>query len=100
MEIGVIGVGVMGKSLSRNLARNGYYISVYNRNVKGKEENVAQDFTNKHLELKETLPFDDLNAFVNSIAKFRKIILMIHTGFVDDVLKAFVESPQYRMAGM
>ena len=40
--IGIIGLGVMGTSISRNLARNGFSLSLYNRFVKGVEEDVAQ----------------------------------------------------------
>lgn len=85
-KIGLVGLGVMGKSLSRNLAMNGYPISVYNRHVPKKEERIAADFTKEHTELKDALPFDDLQSFVSSLTKPRKIILMVHAGFVDDVL--------------
>ena len=39
-EIGVFGLGVMGKSLSRNLARNGFSVSLYNRHVDEKEDEL------------------------------------------------------------
>ena len=34
---GIIGLGVMGTSLSRNFARKGVALALYNRYVKGKE---------------------------------------------------------------
>ena len=86
-EIGVIGLGVMGKSLSRNLARNGFKLSIYNRHVDGKEESIAVDFKREYPELEQALPFDDLNAFVQSMERPRKIILMVNAGpAVDAVL--------------
>jgi 6-phosphogluconate dehydrogenase len=85
-EIGVIGLGVMGKSLSRNLARNGFSLSMYNRHVPKKEENIAVDFQQAYPELKQTLPFDDLQAFVQSMETPRKIILMVNAGAAVDAV--------------
>ncbi len=86
-EIGLIGLGVMGKSLSRNLARNGFDVALFNRHVHGKEENVAKDFTRSFPELKEAKAFDDLMEFTNSLELPRKIILMVNAGpAVDAVL--------------
>lgn len=90
-EIGVLGLGVMGKSLSRNLARNGFRISIFNRHVDGKEEKIAEDFKLQYLELKEALPFDDLKAFAQSLERPRKIILMVYAGSVDAVLTSLSE---------
>ena len=50
-DIGVIGLGVMGKSISRNLAQKGFKLSMYNRHVLGTEEKVAERFKATHLEL-------------------------------------------------
>jgi len=86
-EIGVIGLGVMGKSLSRNLARNGFGVSLYNRHVDGLEEDIAINFKAQYPELKKSFAFDDLKAFVQSMALPRKIILMVNAGpAVDAVL--------------
>ena len=91
-EIGVIGRDVMGKSLSRNLARNGFSISLYNRHVEGKEENVAQDFMAAFPEFNKAQAFDDLKGFVQSMAQPRKIILMVNAGpTVDTVLELLGE---------
>jgi 6-phosphogluconate dehydrogenase len=94
-EIGLIGLGVMGKSLSRNLARNGFCVSLYNRHVVGKEENVAVDFKAKHEELTSSMAFDDLKEFVISLETPRKIILMVNAGptvdFVLNDLNDFLE---------
>ena len=85
--LGVIGLGVMGKSLSRNLAQKGFRLALYNRHVLGSEENVAQTFKEAHVALEDALAFDDLTAFVNTLETPRKIILMVNAGTaVDEVL--------------
>lgn len=88
-EIGLIGLGVMGKSLCRNMARNGIRLSVYNRHVKGIEENVARDFVSAYEEMKGTQAFDDLSMFVDSLPVPRKVFLMVNAGpAVDEVIGA------------
>ena len=86
-EIGVIGLGVMGKSLSRNLAQKGVLPALYNRHVAGSEEKVAESVIAKHAELEGAGAFDALKPFVDSLASPRKIILMVNAGAaVDSVL--------------
>ena len=83
-EFGLFGLGVMGKSLSRNLANNGFKLSLFNRHVDGLEVDVAKNFKNQFSELSEAQPFDDLGAFVNSLQKPRKIMLMVNAGKTTD----------------
>ena len=85
-EFGLLGLGVMGKSLCRNLANRGFKISMFNRHVDGIEEHVALNFKNEYDELSSTLPFDDLRGFVNSIQKPRKIMLMVNAGKTVDIV--------------
>lgn len=85
---GMIGLGVMGKSLSLNLAKNGFKISIYNRHVSGLEENVALNFKKEYDVLSDALPFDELEPFVNSLQKPRKIMLMVNAGnAIDKVIE-------------
>ncbi len=83
-EFGLIGLGVMGKSLARNLGRNGFRLAVYNRHLAGVEENVARHFIQFFPELESTLPFDDLEKFVAALERPRKIFLMIKAGAATD----------------
>lgn len=88
-EIGIIGLGVMGKSLCRNFANHGYRISMYNRHVTGSEEKVAARFQQQFDELKQALPFDDIEQFIGSLQTPRKILLMVNAGKpTDDVIQA------------
>ncbi len=83
-EFGLFGLGVMGKSLSRNLANNGFKIALFNRHVKDVEVDVAKNFKNDFEELSTALPFDDIESFVNSLQKPRKIMLMVNAGKIVD----------------
>ena len=86
-EFGLIGLGVMGKSLSRNLAANNFTLSLFNRHINGVEENVAYNFKNEFPELENALAFDDLKAFINALQRPRKIMIMVNAGDpVDEVL--------------
>lgn len=90
-EIGLFGLGVMGKSLARNMAKSGISIALYNRHVTGSEEEVAKVFQKEHPELSSALPFDDLDSFVASLARPRKILLMVNAGpTIDTVLDVLV----------
>ncbi|NER13318.1 NADP-dependent phosphogluconate dehydrogenase [Leptobacterium flavescens] len=87
-EFGLIGLGVMGKSLCRNLAGKGFYISMYNRHVDGKEEDIALTFKKDFPELHTAKAFDKMQAFVHSLQTPRKIMLMVNAGkAVDQVIE-------------
>lgn len=83
-EFGLFGLGVMGKSLSRNLAQKGFPISIFNREVKGVEEDIAINFKNNHEELQTAQAFSEIEAFVNSLQTPRKIMLMVNAGKTTD----------------
>jgi 6-phosphogluconate dehydrogenase len=85
-SFGIIGLGVMGKSLARNFASKGISLSLYNRFVKDKEENVAANFIAAHEELITARGFEDLSSFVQSLEKPAKILLMIQAGEATDTL--------------
>ena len=82
--IGIIGLGVMGTSISRNLARNGFSLSLYNRFVKGVEEDVAQKKINQYEELESAFPFEDLKLFADSLTSPKKILLNLTAGAAVD----------------
>jgi 6-phosphogluconate dehydrogenase len=84
-EFGIIGLGVMGKSLALNLAEKGVRISMYNRHVAGKEEGVAQRILDENPGIPHMQAYDDLAAFVRSLERPRKILLMIVAGPVVDI---------------
>lgn len=84
-DFGLVGLGVMGKSLAKNLIGKGVELSVYNRAV-GEEAKVVKDFISE-MNSDILQGFTELEAFVHSIRTPRKILLMIPAGAaVDEVL--------------
>ncbi len=87
-EFGLIGLGVMGKSLSRNLAGKGYRLSLFNRHVPKKEENIANEFIAAFDELANAKGYEDLALFTASLQAPRKIFLMVPAGeAVDEMIE-------------
>lgn len=86
-QFGIVGLGVMGRNLARNFARNGVVLSLFNRFVAEKEEKVAAKAISEFPELHAARAFEDIPAFVQSIGLPRKIFLMVNAGpAVDEVL--------------
>lgn len=81
-EIGLIGLAVMGQNLALNVADHGFQISVYNRTTSKMEEFVkANPGTPGGLEGHETL-----EAFVQSLKRPRKIIILVKAGSGTDAV--------------
>ena len=78
-DIGLIGLAVMGENLALNMERNGFQVSVYNR-AEGAEAGVVEHFMAGRGAGKHFLGFTDLEAFVASIERPRKIMMMIRAG--------------------
>lgn len=78
-DIGLIGLAVMGENLALNMERNGFEVSVYNR-AEGAEAQVVERFVSGRGAGKRFRGFTDLGAFVASIERPRKIMMMIRAG--------------------
>jgi len=87
---GIVGMGVMGTALSRNFARQGYQLALYNRFLKGQEEQLAHNRVVQFEELKNAFPFEALAPFVNALSRPRKIMLMIAAGGLDSFLEVLL----------
>ena len=77
-DIGLIGLGVMGTSLARNIESRGFRVSVYNRAHSGapsKVEKFKEEFGGGNF-----FATDSLEDFVASLSRPRKVILMIKAG--------------------
>jgi 6-phosphogluconate dehydrogenase len=90
-SFGLVGLGVMGKSLARNLARNNFSLSLYNRYVQGSEEKIAEKTIAEYPEFVNASGFEDLETFVNDLETPRNIFLMIKAGketdeFIDKIV--------------
>jgi len=86
-DFGLIGLGVMGKNISLNVAENGYYVSVYNRSTH-KEENIVADFLKEHSSYENIKGYTEISQFIQSIKRPRNIFLMIKAG---DAIDAVIE---------
>ncbi|GAA3575049.1 NADP-dependent phosphogluconate dehydrogenase [Snuella lapsa] len=84
-SFGLIGLGVMGKNLSLNIAEKGHSLSVYNRTIEG-EEKVVNEFLELKEEHMQIKGFTSLNEFINSLERPRKILIMIKAGKAIDQL--------------
>jgi len=73
-EIGLIGLSVMGQNLALNIARN-HSIAVYNRTT-----SKTKAFMDNKVESQEIKAAYDLEEFISSLTKPRKIMLMIKAG--------------------
>ncbi len=88
--IGVIGLGVMGSSLSLNIAEKGFALSVYNRAEQG-EGHILPDFLKRTDEGMTVKGFTELQSFVASLERPRKILIMIKAGdAIDGVIEAIL----------
>jgi len=84
-DLGLFGLGVMGKNLAINIANNKFSLATYNRHVAGSEEHIAEQLAAAHPNL-PFIPTPSIEAFVQSIALPRKIILMIPAGKTVDLV--------------
>lgn len=72
-EIGLIGLGVMGKNIALNLSDNGVAIKAFN-DSKEKLEEIKKEFS-------DTFEgHTDVNNLINSLSKPRTILLMVPSG--------------------
>ena len=81
-SVGLIGLAVMGRNLALNIERNGFPITVFNRTVQRTDEFLADAAADTTVRGARSL-----EAFVSSLERPRRIILMVQAGRgVDAVL--------------
>ena len=85
-EFGIIGLGVMGKSLARNFASRDISLALYNRHVPQEEEKVAEQFIATYEVLDKASGFEDMDLFINALERPRKILIMVKAGQAIDFL--------------
>jgi 6-phosphogluconate dehydrogenase len=76
--IGVVGLAVMGRNLALNIESRGHAVSVFNRTREKTDELIAE-FPDRKL-----VPAFTLEAFVESLEKPRRILLMVKAGEATD----------------
>ena len=77
-QIGVMGMAVMGRNLALNIESRGYTVSIYNRSSEKTDEVLAENPDSK------LVPFYEIETFVASLEKPRRILLMVAAGEATD----------------
>ena len=80
-QIGVTGLGVMGRNLARNLARHGYRVAVHNRTFERTRSLIAE-----HGNEGTFIPAESAEDFVASLERPRAIIIMVNAGPASDAV--------------
>jgi 6-phosphogluconate dehydrogenase len=77
-QIGVVGVGVMGKSLALNFESRGYSVAIYDV-TEGKVNEILEEHNDKQL-----IGTSSVEAFTEMLEKPRKIVMMVPAGEITD----------------
>jgi len=80
-QIGVTGLGVMGRNLARNFARHGYSVAVHNRHY-GRTSALIESYGSEGT----FVPSESLQDFVASLATPRKVVIMVQAGAATDAV--------------
>lgn len=85
-DIGLIGLAVMGQNLVLNMADHGYVVAVFNRT-----SSKTNEFIQGPAKGKKILAFQELKAFVASLKRPRRVMLMVKAGdpvdeFIDQLV--------------
>src|SRR3978361_34766 len=81
-DIGLIGLAVMGQNLALNIADHGFQISVYNRTTEKTDKFVSDNPSTPG----GVVGTKTLEEFVTSIAKPRKIVILVQAGKATDAV--------------
>lgn len=88
-NIAMVGLGVMGSNLARNMERNGFSVAVYNREKDWTEKFIANHGKRADGSAAGFVPTYDFAGLAAALEKPRKIVLLITAGpAVDSVLNA------------
>ena len=80
-QIGVIGLAVMGSNIARNFANHGHTVAVFNRTF-ARTEAFMESFG----EQGSFIPAETLEAFVASLEKPRRALIMVQAGPATDAM--------------
>ena len=80
-QIGVTGLGVMGRNLARNFARHGYTVALHNRTASRTTEMVSQ-FGDEGT----FVPAQSAQEFVQALERPRRLLIMVNAGPATDAV--------------
>ncbi len=80
-QIGVTGLGVMGRNLARNFARHGYPVALHNRTT-SRTTNIIEEFGHEGTFVASVTPEE----FVAALERPRRIVIMVNAGAATDAV--------------
>jgi 6-phosphogluconate dehydrogenase len=80
-DIGVTGLGVMGRNLARNFARHGYTVALHNRTA-SRTTAIVEQFGREGA----FVPAESAQEFVRSLERPRRIVIMVDAGEATDAV--------------
>ncbi len=80
-QIGVTGLGVMGRNLARNFARHGYAVALHNR-TSSRTTDVISQFGHEG----PFVPAPTAEEFVASLERPRRVLIMVNAGYATDAV--------------
>jgi 6-phosphogluconate dehydrogenase len=80
-QIGVTGLGVMGRNLARNFARHGYAVALHNRTT-SRTRDILDQFGDEGTFVATTTPRE----FVEALERPRRIVIMVNAGDATDAV--------------
>ncbi|WP_371798155.1 NADP-dependent phosphogluconate dehydrogenase [Streptomyces sp. NBC_01707] len=80
-HIGVTGLGVMGRNLARNFARNGYTVAVHNRTA-ARTRSMIEEFGHEGA----FVPAQSIEEFAAALERPRRVMIMVQAGAATDAV--------------
>jgi 6-phosphogluconate dehydrogenase len=80
-QIGVTGLGVMGRNLARNFARHGYTVALHNRTA-ARTTAVVEQFGHEG----NFAPAQTAQEFVQALERPRRLVIMVNAGAATDAV--------------
>ena len=80
-QIGVTGLGVMGRNLARNFARHGYVVALHNRTASRTTDTVDQ-FGDEGT----FVPAQTAEEFVRALERPRRVLILVNAGDATDAV--------------
>ncbi len=80
-QIGVTGLGVMGRNLARNFARHGYPVALHNRTT-SRTTAVVEQFGHEG----QFVPAQTAEEFVQALERPRRLVIMVNAGAATDAV--------------